>query len=74
ECDANGTTYTITQTDVDRGFVVNEASGSAKDPEGTEVKTGTKSVTTPTASDAALSLQKTHETPNDANKNGQIDA
>lgn len=74
ECDASATVYTITQADVDNGVVINEASGSAKDPDGVEVKSGTKSVTTPTASDAALSLQKKHETPNDANKNGQIDA
>jgi uncharacterized repeat protein (TIGR01451 family) len=53
-------TYAITQADVDRGFVVNEATASGSSPSGDGVAAASGEVITPTAPAApAVTLQKT---------------
>ncbi|CUR55154.1 putative Conserved repeat domain protein [metagenome] len=67
-------TYTITQSDVDAGAVVNSATSHGTPPAGQAVSSATDSTITPTTTTSALSLDKTAGTPVDVNGNGRVDA
>ena len=68
------TDYTITQADVDAGTVDNTATASATAPSGDAVTAGPDSTSTPTSTEATLTLGKQAGTPVDVDGNGRVDA
>ncbi|MGE0167527.1 DUF7507 domain-containing protein, partial [Nocardioides sp.] len=66
--------YTITQADVDSGAVANTATATGTPPTGGPVTSPPDSTSTPTSTDATLTIDKTAGTPVDVNTNGRVDA
>ena len=66
--------YTITQADVDLGGVTNLAAAQGTPPVGPAITSAPDQTTTPTSTDATLTVDKTAGTPVDVNNNGRVDA
>ena len=66
--------YAITQADVDAGVVANTAVASATNPDGNRTEVAIDSTTTPTSTEATLTLDKQASQPADANGNDRVDA
>ena len=69
-----GTTYTITQADVDAGSVDNTATASATAPTGPDVDSAPDSTSTPTDGIAGLRLDKRASDPVDVDNDGRVSA
>ncbi len=66
--------YTITQTDVDTGAVVNAAVATATTPADTTVASDSDQTTTPTSAATGLSLDKVALPAEDVDGDGRVDA
>ena len=66
--------YTLTQADVDSGTIDNTATATAVGPDGRQLEPVTDRTSTPTSTEATLTLDKQAGTPVDADSNGRVDA